>query len=380
VGRVGEDVPVTPGVHAGGDIPNVHAGGDLPGAQVGDHLPGAHAGGDLPGGGASHTPGGSADHLPGGSAHEHGAGPSASHEPPSTHTNDHAGGSDATSHASGSHDGSVGGGSHDGSVGGHGEHPSTSGAEADAQVGDHGGNGPDGDGGLAAHGGDTSDGWEKPADESGPMQRGGNTEQQIRDQLRKSQVKPGDLERVLENLAEHPAGKEIADTLASGKFNGLVGYDQVVSSLSHADKMSGGIEQLRLGNRLYESGIHDISFELKGGVEIKPGVTTADGTDLDVMAREADGTTHGYQFKEVQNPKKLVKKIFDNMKQMEGSGADLNTFVVDTKGTLADHVALRTEQRLMDVYGKTDIQFVIRLEDGVLTIPPGGRFMPEGSL
>jgi hypothetical protein len=212
------------------------------------------------------------------------------------------------------------------------------------------------------------------------MERGGTTEQQVRDQLRGSKVKPGDLERVLDNLGTHPAGREIADTIASGRFNGLDNYDQVVSSLSHPDKMSGGIEQLRLANRLYESGVRDLSFEIKENVEIKPGVRTGDATDLDVMARDGAGNVHGYQFKEVQNPRKLVGKIFGNMKQMESSGADFNTFVVDTKGTLADHVGLRTQQRLMDVYGDTGVQFVIRVEDGVLRIPPDGTFMPEGAL
>ncbi len=43
VGRVGEDVPTTPAVHAGGDVPAVHAGGDLPGGSAGDHLPGGSA-------------------------------------------------------------------------------------------------------------------------------------------------------------------------------------------------------------------------------------------------------------------------------------------------------------------------------------------------
>ncbi|MFF9264584.1 hypothetical protein [Streptomyces longwoodensis] len=101
VGRVGEDVPVAPGVHAGGDLPNVHAGGDLPGG---------HAGSDLPGGSASHAPGGAADHLPGGSAHEHGAGPSASHEPPSTHPGGHNGGPGDGGHGTtGGHNDGVGG-------------------------------------------------------------------------------------------------------------------------------------------------------------------------------------------------------------------------------------------------------------------------------
>ncbi|MEU7433433.1 hypothetical protein AB0B07_21775 [Streptomyces sioyaensis] len=56
------------------------------------------------------------------------------------------------------------------------------------------------------------------------------------------------------------------------------------------------------------------------------------------------------------------------------------TFVVDTKGTLADHQALRAQQRLTEVYGNTNIQFIIRVEDGVLIIPPNGKFMPEGTL
>jgi hypothetical protein len=179
VGRVGEDVPVTPGVHAGGDIPNVHAGGDLPGAQVGDHLPGAHAGGDLPGGGASHAPGGSADplpggaadHLPGGSAHEHGAGPSASHEPPNTHPGGHGDGTgqgpDGHS-ADGAHDGS-GAGHHDGTTHGH--------ADTDGTGTGHGDDASGHGHGSDASGGHTDDGGAAPhdhADQSGHGDHGGH--------------------------------------------------------------------------------------------------------------------------------------------------------------------------------------------------------------
>ncbi|MDF6042558.1 hypothetical protein LRD69_10380 [Streptomyces sp. JH14] len=44
-----------------------------------------------------------------------------------------------------------------------------------------------------------------------------------------------------------------------------------------------------------------------------------------MTARDADGNVHGYQFKEIQNPKKVVTKIFDNMKQLDESGADFRT-------------------------------------------------------
>ncbi|WP_369391648.1 hypothetical protein AB5J72_31580 [Streptomyces sp. CG1] len=78
-GRVGENAPTAPGVHAGGDIPTVHAGGD--------HLPSGHGMGD------HHLPGGNAgDHLPGGRADTH---------MPTNSVDTHApaGGTDGTAHA-----------------------------------------------------------------------------------------------------------------------------------------------------------------------------------------------------------------------------------------------------------------------------------------
>ncbi|MBX9398257.1 hypothetical protein K4749_32875, partial [Streptomyces sp. TRM72054] len=66
VGRVGEDVPVTPAVHAGGNVP---------GTGLGNHLPGS-----------------TADNLPGGRADDLGSGPTASHEPPSGHSSGNGGG------------------------------------------------------------------------------------------------------------------------------------------------------------------------------------------------------------------------------------------------------------------------------------------------
>jgi hypothetical protein len=50
VGRVGDDAPTTPTIHAGSDMPTVHAGGDLPGGTVADHLPSGSAGDHLPSG------------------------------------------------------------------------------------------------------------------------------------------------------------------------------------------------------------------------------------------------------------------------------------------------------------------------------------------
>ncbi|MFJ1818774.1 hypothetical protein ACIQGT_04255 [Streptomyces sp. NPDC093108] len=245
------------------------------------------------------------------------------------------------------------------------------------------GAGRDGLGGSTADSFGDSSGWEKPHDYSGPLERGGDTESQIRDQLRRSGVKPDDLERALTNLANDQAGREIAEIIASGKFRGLLGYDQVVSSLSRADDMSGGIEQLRLGDRLHASGITDISFEIKqAGHEIKPGIFTEMKTDLDVMARDASGNAYGWQFKDMTrvdspaDPSKIVRNIFKSIKQLTDSHADMQTFVVDAKAL--KHEMATQIGRLQRGYEGKNVQFVIRSPDGITFVPPGGKFTPEG--
>ncbi|MFD9755405.1 hypothetical protein [[Kitasatospora] papulosa] len=323
-------------------------------------LAGAGAHGGSHADGAIRMDGSLSDEL-GDSADAPGTGPSGGHEQPGISTR---GDDPLSGHSKGQF-----GQGYERPVGGHSHAPGSGEGGPSGTGSDRFGDRADSSGGPA--------GWEKPHGESGPLDRGGITEQQIRDQMRGTKTKPGDLENVLANLANNPAGREIAETIASGRFKDAENFDQVISSLSQFDKMPGGIEQLRLANRLHASGVRDISFEIKGDIEIKPGVRTGEATDLDVMARDAGGNIHGYQFKEIQNPKKVINKIFSNMKQLETSGADFKTFVVDTKGTLADHLALRTQQRLTDVYGKTNIQFIIRVEDGVLSIPPSGTFTPE---
>ncbi len=191
-------------------------------------------------------------------------------------------------------------------------------------------------------------------------------------------MKPGDLDKALTNLADHPAGGEVANWLASGRFNGLPNYEQVVSSFTQKNAMSGGVEQLRLGRTLQESGITDISFEIKKDVEIRPGVVTGPRTDMDVMARDRDGKVYGYQFKEVSNPKKVGSKMWQNIGQLADSQADVKVYVVDTKGTLADMMASGIERDLSRIHSERGVIVVLRVEDGTLMYPPGANFMPGG--
>ncbi|MFD8147799.1 hypothetical protein ACFV3D_32625, partial [Streptomyces sp. NPDC059708] len=326
-----DPVPATVGAHTADATAHTTPGG------AADHTPG---------GAADHTPGGAADHTPHNSHTEPGTGPAGDH-----HTADTA----HTAHGDGPGDG-PGGGDH------------TPGA------GDHGGSG--GSGGEPPTGGHPGDPF--PHEEPRPFERGSATEREIRATLRPGKPKPADLEKALNNLAGHPAGREVADLIASGRFKGMENFEQVLGSFSQGDKMAGGIEQLRLADRLVENGVKDVSFEIKGGVEIKPGVITGAATDMDVMARAADGRIFGYQFKEVANPKKVIDKMWANIDQLENCGADVKVFVVDTKGSVADMVASGIDKKLAKIYAVKDVLVVLRVEDGTLMYPPGATFMPGG--
>ncbi|MFI6723546.1 hypothetical protein [Streptomyces atratus] len=333
---VREPAPVGAAVHLGDSRGNI--------GRVGDDLngPTAHVG----------------DHLPGGHADDLGHSPSASHETPT----------------GGHREGQGTGGHGDGQADGHGDGPS--GGHSDGPGGGDG----QGAGGRGVP--DDPEGWERPSDESGPFRRGDETEQQIRSQLRGTDVKPGDVEAILKNLSEHPAGKELADTIASGRFKNATGFSTTVSNISQYDDISGALEQIRLANRLHEAGLTDISFEVKqAGNEIKPGVFTGERTDLDLMARDANGDVHGWQFKDMTGadsttrPNKVVDKIFKKITQLTDSHADVQTFVVDTKVSKSE---MATQiGRLQKGYEGKDVQFVIRTPDGTIFVPRGGKFTPE---
>jgi hypothetical protein len=364
------------------------------------------------GGGADHQPprahahtgdGGIPDRLPGDRAEDLGAGSTALHGSPADghgegqgrggHSDRSGGGAGGPSSRSTGVHGDGPTGDHGASPGGHAGPPGDGHTDAPGGGPDHGPGGTDGrlsdppndaprSPGMDGDSGAPS-GWERPSESSGPLERGSELEQQARDQIRQLETKHGDIPRILRNLTEHPAGREIASTIASGRFKDSPNFWKVVSGLSISKDTPGYLEQIRLANRLHESGLTDISFEIKqAGHEIKPGVVTGPDTDLDVMARDAAGNVHGWQFKDMTRadstikPRKVVDKIFDNLGQLRDSYADVQTFVVDTKvakSELADQIG-----RLQKRYEDKNVQFVIRTPDGTIFVPRrNGQFTPE---
>ncbi|MGE7389900.1 hypothetical protein ACQKM2_30915 [Streptomyces sp. NPDC004126] len=316
-----------------------------------------------PGGGRPHPPGSTADNMPHNSHTEPGGGGTGSHS--NTDTTPTGGGHTDTP-----------------SMGGHGD--GSGGVHVDSPTVPHQGDGLRG--GQAHPTGAAGDnapgpaGWER-ARGSGPLELGGKLEQQFREQVRGLSTKQGDVPAILETLANNAAGREVAETVASGRFRDSEGFGRVISNLSRPEDASGCIEQIRLANRLYDDGFTDISFEIKDGHQIKPGVFTGPATDLDVMVREANGRIHGWQFKDMTGPKspveplKIRRNILKSMGQLLDSNADIQTLIAEVKAPKAE--MLEQIDEFKQRFESKRVQFVIRTPDGIIFVPHDGHFTPE---
>ncbi len=345
-----------------GDREPVGVGGRAPAAtaHAGDGLPprGGHGmGGGGGAGDGAHGPRGEGGTVGDGHAPAHQHGPDKVHD---TGT----GGNSSGDHWD------------DGADSGHGHS-----AHEDSPVTDGGG-----DGAGHAAGGNGSSAHSGSAD-SGPMKLGGEAERRFREGMRgipKNNIKPKVLEKIVTRLAEHPHGQEIADIISSGHLSQTRKFRDAVSMVGsgvHGQYLR-GIDQIRLGDQLYKSGLREIEFEIKNE-KIK--------ADLDVRVTDESGTSYGYQMKRLDNPENPFDSIAkaDYLGQLSKSAADHKIMLVDGQGTVAEWKARGIPEELLKVHRgehavKSEkgrgILFVIRLDDGTIKIPPGAKADPRGLL
>ncbi|MFF4571328.1 hypothetical protein [Streptomyces sp. NPDC001410] len=222
---------------------------------------------------------------------------------------------------------------------------------------------------------------------SGPLELGGEAERRFRDGMRgipKNNIKPKVLEKIVGRLAENPSGREIAEIISSGHLSHSPGFRDTVSMLGSGrpDQFPRAIDQIRLGDQFYKSGLRNIEFEVKN-----PGIKA----DLDVRVTDDTGNSYGYQMKRLNNPKNPFDSIAkpDNLGQLSKSEADHKIMLVDGQGTVAEWQAKGIPEELLQVHlgehpFKSEkgrgILFVLRLDDGTLVIPPGAKVDPRGVL
>lgn len=274
--------------------------------------------------------------------------------------------------------------------GGGSDHPASGHADTTSGHGDSAsGDGSSGSGDVTpdGHGGDSAGHSGGGQAESGPMELGGEAEQRLREGIRsipRNTMKPKVVERIVARLGEHPFGSEIAEIISSGRFSQSPGFRNLVSTLGSGNPhpVPRAVDQIRLGEQFYRSGLRDIAFEQKDAA-IK--------ADVDVRVVDEAGESWGYQLKRLDNPKDPFESIAkaDYLGQLSKSDIDHRILLVDGQGTVAEWQARGIPEELLQVHRgehpvKSDkgqgILFVLRLEDGTIVIPPGSKVDPRGVL
>ncbi|MET8222451.1 hypothetical protein [Streptomyces sp. NPDC005301] len=220
-----------------------------------------------------------------------------------------------------------------------------------------------------------------------PLELGGEAEHRLREGIRgipKNTMKPKVVEKIVERLGASPSGREVADIISSGHLSQAPGYKDTVSMLGsgRADQFPRAVDQLRLGDQFYRSGLRQIEFEVKN-----PAIKA----DIDVRVTDDAGRRYGYQMKRLNNPKNPFDSITkpDNLGQLTKSAADSKVMLIDGQGTIAEWEARGIPEELLQVHRgehpfKSEkgrgILFVLRLDDGTIVIPPGSKVDPRGVL
>lgn len=250
--------------------------------------------------------------------------------------------------------------------------------------------GQEGPEGIGSNG-DEGTGLDAASEQSGhsepPMERGGSTEQELREAIKeipgKQRPKPDVLERALERLASEPGGQRVAEAIAAGNFSRSEGFGQVVSSLGARKEamFQPGADQILFGDELVRSGVPAQSIEFEYKIPV--------GADADIRITDESGAIYTYQMKHLNNPLDEVSEITRGkyLLQLARTEADHRIMLVDGgSGTCAEWISNGSHEALMDIHNGgggpkgEGITFVVRLSDGTLVIPPGAKTDPKDML
>lgn len=155
-----------------------------------------------------------------------------------------------------------------------------------------------------------------------------------------------------------------------------------MSGSGRPDQFPRAVDQFRLGNQFYRSGLRHIEFEVKN-----PAIKA----DLDVRVTDESGRSFGYRMKRLSNPKNPFESLTkpDNLRQLSKSAADHGIRYIDGLGSVAASESRGIPEGLLQVHRgehpfKSEkgfgILIVLRLGDGTMIIPPGSKVDSRGIL
>ncbi len=193
----------------------------------------------------------------------------------------------------------------------------------------------------------------------------------VAEQLSRAKMQPHDIEKCLTGLSKSQYGAGIAKYIKEGQLSHLPGYKDLLDQCKQVSKSSDMSPAVYMAMEhamdLQRQGVKGLAFEWK---------VPKDSLDLDVLVRSGDRIEYGVQLKDVDNAAGLntaTRKIAE--KQLMGNIDGQKVAILDvhdTKTALTDKILGRIANRARI----TNATFVLRFEDGSVTIPANGPTYP----
>lgn len=193
----------------------------------------------------------------------------------------------------------------------------------------------------------------------------------VAEQLASAKMPPADIEKSLAGLRRSEYGAGIAKYISDGNLADLPGYDDLLSQCKqvskHSDMSPAVYMAMEHATDLQNRGVQGLALEMK---------VPEDGLDLDVLVKSGDRIEYGAQLKDVASASGLnsaTRGIAE--KQLIGSIDGQKVAILDvhdTKEALTDKILGRIAHRARI----TNATFVLRFEDGSITVPANGPTYP----
>ncbi|MEU6391743.1 hypothetical protein [Streptomyces sp. NPDC046939] len=194
----------------------------------------------------------------------------------------------------------------------------------------------------------------------------------VLDELSRSKMPEAEQQKVLRALRKDEYGAGVADMIARGHLREIEGYRKLLdmckngpSKANPKSMVPAAYMAMRLATDLQEHGIARVGVELDTHT-----------FDLDVYTRHSDGSIdYGYQLKDVDNINGIKKAAEKAARQLNYEGVTHRVAILDVHQSMRDltpRMFNTAKFRAQDA-GAT---FILRFNDGSITVPPNGPAFP----
>ncbi|MZE80495.1 hypothetical protein GTY57_27095 [Streptomyces sp. SID5475] len=208
--------------------------------------------------------------------------------------------------------------------------------------------------------------------QTGPLRP--EQEADLLSELTRARMPDADQQKVIQSLRKDPYGAGVAELINRGHLRDVENYDGILNMCKNGPSRSdpssmvpAAYMALTHATELQNRGITRLGFEF-GGNKTK--------WDLDVYTKNPDGSIdYGYQLKDVQNAKKIWTVAESAADQLDYNPMGQRVAILDIHQSMSK-INPRIVGKLEDLAENSEGTFLLRFEDGSITIPPNGPVFP----